>query len=94
MRTFFVISQIIYLPCIIPWLLIWGISFMGFDSGVSGGAITLVSIIGVYPLVVIACSIMAWVYHRKRKRLAFILNLVPLIWVLGIGIPILMWNLS
>ncbi|MEC0173765.1 hypothetical protein P4H83_02650 [Paenibacillus favisporus] len=94
MRTYFVISQIIYVLCFIPWLLIWGISFMGFDSGISGAAIALVSVIGVYPLVTIACAIMAWVFYKKRKRAAVIVNSIPLLWVLGIGVPVLALNLS
>ncbi|MEC0370204.1 hypothetical protein [Paenibacillus chibensis] len=92
MKTYLIISQIIYLLFIIPWLFIWGISFMAFDSGVSAGAILLVTIIGVYPLVAIASSIMAWVFHKRKARAAAILNLMPLLWVLGIGGPVFYIN--
>ncbi|WP_136605231.1 hypothetical protein [Paenibacillus dokdonensis] len=93
MKTFMIISQIIYLLFILPWLFIWGISFMGFDSGVSGGAIALVTIIGVYPLVAIACSIIAWVLHKRKTRTAVLINLIPMLWVVGIGGPVLYINL-
>lgn len=35
------------------WLLIWGISFMGFDSGFSWLAVTIVLVIGFYPVALI-----------------------------------------
>ncbi|WP_276917781.1 hypothetical protein [Aneurinibacillus aneurinilyticus] len=93
MKTFLVVSQIIYLICMIPWLFVWGISFMAFDAGISGEAIVLVSIISVYPLVAIACSLIAWILHRRRTRTAVIINLIPMVWVLGIGIPLLVITL-
>ncbi|MCD9025253.1 hypothetical protein [Cohnella silvisoli] len=94
MKKFLVISQVIYLLCVIPWVFIWGISFMGFDQGFSWYAVALVVGIGVYPIAVILCSIFAWKLRKHRKRAAIIVNLIPMVWVLGIGLPVSFLNFS
>ncbi|GGD79751.1 hypothetical protein [Paenibacillus nasutitermitis] len=90
MKTFLISTQILYLLCTVPWLLIWGVSFMGFDQGISFFNVALVILIGVYPLVVVVCSIIAWVLRKRRQRMSVIVNLVPMLWVLGIGLPVLL----
>jgi len=89
MKSFLIIVQLLYLLCIIPWLLIWGVSFMGFDQGISFFNVALVIVIGVYPLVVLICCIIAWVLRKRRQRMSIIVNLVPMLWVIGIGLPVL-----
>lgn len=93
MKTYLVSTQLIYLLFLLPWTLIWGISFMAFDGGVSLGAIALTLGIGIYPLVLIACSIVAWLQRNNRKRSAVFVNLIPMLWVLGAGVPMLIINL-
>ncbi|MDF2963799.1 MAG: hypothetical protein K0S39_5534 [Paenibacillus sp.] len=94
MKNFLIISQLIYLLCMVPWLVVWGLSFMGFDNGVSLVNVSIVLAIGVYPIAVIICSIIAWLLRSRRKRTAIIVNLVPCLWVIGLGIPLLILNLS
>ncbi|MUT64619.1 hypothetical protein [Paenibacillus sp. NEAU-GSW1] len=85
MRTLLVITQIIYLVLCIPWLVIWGMSFMSFDQGFSWSAAAFVGVITLYPLAVITCSIIAWVLHKRKKRAAVFINLVPMLWVVALG---------
>jgi hypothetical protein len=83
MRMFLIISQIFYLISIIPWFVIWGLSFMSFDGGVTFSNGVYVLVITLYPIAVIICSILSWVFRVKRKRLSLIFNLIPLIWVIS-----------
>ncbi|WP_445491727.1 hypothetical protein [Niallia sp. 03133] len=94
MLKFLVISQIFYLICIVPWLVIFGLSFMSFDGGVNFFNVAFVIGIGLYPIAVILCSIFAWFLRERSKRVAIILNLVPMLWVAGLGIPLLFLNFS
>lgn len=94
MKTFLVISQIVYALCILPWLLVFGLSFMGFDQGISLVNVAIVLAIGVYPVVVIICAIAAWLMRVRNKRVAIIVNLVPMLWVAGGGVPLLFLNFS
>ncbi|TLS52166.1 hypothetical protein FE782_12485 [Paenibacillus antri] len=93
MKAFFISSQILYVLCLAPWFLIWGISFMGFDSGFSWFAVALTGGIGLYPIAVIVCSILAWRNRIKRKRAAVIFNLVPMLWIALVVVPVVAINL-
>ncbi|HYK74242.1 MAG TPA: hypothetical protein VEV44_14195 [Pseudoneobacillus sp.] len=86
MKTFLIISQLVYLLCIIPWLPIWGLSFMSFDNGIALGNVTFVSAIGLYPIAVIICSIFAWLLRIRKMGIAIILNLIPMLWIVSIGL--------
>ncbi|MFC5469161.1 hypothetical protein ACFPPD_10555 [Cohnella suwonensis] len=88
MKSFLIIGQVMYALCLAPWLLVWGLSFMGFDQGFSLFNIALVAGIGLYPVALIACSILAWKLRKRKKKIAVLLNLVPLVWILGVGIPV------
>ncbi|MCR2804098.1 hypothetical protein [Paenibacillus soyae] len=83
MKAYLIILQAIYVLCLIPWFVFWGLSFMSFDMGFSWANITFVGTITLYPVAVIACSIVAWLIHKRKKRTAIILNLVPSLWILG-----------
>lgn len=89
MKVYLIISQLVYLICIIPWLPIWGLSFMSFDNGIDLGNTAFVLGIGLYPIVVIICSIFGWFLHKRRKGLAITINLVPVIWIVSIGLLVL-----
>jgi hypothetical protein len=66
---------------------------MGFASGINWFSTTLVVGIGLYPIAVIICSILAWVYRRHRLHTAIIVNLVPMLWVLLVGGRVVLINL-
>jgi len=82
MKVFLIISQIIYAVMLLPWIVILGLSVMVFDNGISLWGVGLMTAIGLYPLAVIVCSILAWLLLKKLKP-AFItiINLVPAIWI-------------
>lgn len=94
MKKFLILSQILYVLCLIPWLVIWGLSFMSFDNGFSWANITFVLSISLYPVAVILCTIMAWVLRIRRQRAAIVINLIPMIWVVGLGSLMILINFS
>lgn len=83
MRLFLVLSQIFYILSLIPWFIIWAMSFMSFDNGVNLSNSAFVLVITLYPIAVIVFSILSWVFRVKRKRLSLIFDLIPMIWVLS-----------
>ncbi|TYS18041.1 hypothetical protein FZC78_09440 [Rossellomorea vietnamensis] len=93
MKKYFIITQVVYVLFLMPWLLIFGLSFMSFDQGIVLANSLFVASIGIYPIVMIGCSLAAWILHRKKGRLAAILNGIPMLWVLGLSIPLLLINL-
>jgi hypothetical protein len=93
MKAFLIASQIFYVLCLIPWFLIWGITFMGFASGINWFSVMLTGGIGLYPVAVIVCSILAWKVRIRRKRTASIVNLVPMLWILLVIVPVVAINL-
>jgi len=87
MKWYLIISQIFYSITLIPWFFIWGISFMVFDSGIINiYNVSFVLIITLYPIAVILCSFLAWKMRIKKRKLAIIINLVPMIWVIGFSL--------
>ncbi|GLX70317.1 hypothetical protein [Paenibacillus glycanilyticus] len=94
MKKYLVISQIIYLLFLIPWLFTFGMSFFAFDNGFSAWNILFVIGIAVYPLFMITSSIVAWTLHRRHKQAAIITNCVPMLWVGSIGTLLLYATLS
>lgn len=93
LKTFLAVSQSLYALCLLPWLLVWGLSFMSFDQGFAWTSFALVAGIGIYPIAVVLCSIFAWILRKRRKRLATLLNLIPMVWILCLGIPLVIINL-
>lgn len=83
MKPYLIISQILYALFLFPWFVIWSMSFMSFDSGFNFANISFVLAITLYPVAVIACSILAWIFRVKKKRFANIINLVPMLWIIG-----------
>jgi hypothetical protein len=83
MRMFLIISQIFYLISLIPWFVIWAMSFMSFDGGVTFSNGVFVLVITLYPISVIVCSILSWVFRVKDQRLSLIFDLIPMIWVIS-----------
>ncbi|MEK3992585.1 MULTISPECIES: hypothetical protein [Robertmurraya] len=86
MKPFLIITQVLYVLSLLPWFVIWGMSFMSFDAGIGLYNSLFVITITLYPVAVIVGSILSWVFHRKRKNLAVIFNLVPLVWVIAFAV--------
>jgi len=85
-KLFLIITQILYVLSLLPWFVIWGMSFMSFDAGIGLYNSLFVITITLYPVAVIVGSILSWVFHRKRKKLAVILNVVPLVWITAFAV--------
>ncbi|MEH7302616.1 hypothetical protein [Neobacillus drentensis] len=83
MKLYLIISQILFALSLIPWFIIWGLSFMSFDSGVNLANGSFVIAITLYPVAVITCSILAWVFRVKRKKFSTIINLFPMLWIVA-----------
>lgn len=83
MTLFLIITQILFLVSLLPWYVIWMMSFMSFDSGIGLGNSAFVIAISLYPVAVIICSLLAWKLRGTSRRRAVVINLVPLIWVLS-----------
>ncbi|MGG0739719.1 hypothetical protein [Niallia taxi] len=94
MRAYLIITQIVYVLCLIPWFPIWGLSFMSFDGGFSFYNILFVLIISLYPVAVIACTIFSWIFRKKRKTAAIIINLIPMLWVVGLTLVLFTFRFS
>lgn len=91
MKPFLIITQILYALSLLPWFVIWSMSFMSFDAGIGFYNSLFVLIITLYPVAVIVSSILSWVFHRKRKKLSVILNLIPMVWVIAFAV-FMLWN--
>ena len=61
------ISQAVCLLSLVPWLVMAGLSFMAFDSGVSTGAEVFVAAVLSYPLLPIGTTIAAWILFARRN---------------------------
>lgn len=83
MKPFLIITQVFYILSLVPWFVIWGLSFMSFDSGFHFYNVFFVLVITLYPVAVLLGSILAWIYRVKKKRLAIMMNFLPMIWVIA-----------
>jgi hypothetical protein len=90
-KLFLILIQISYVLSLLPWFVIWGLSFMSFDAGIGFYNTLFVLIITLYPVAIIVSSIFAWVFRLKRRELAIFLSLVPMIWVISFAI-FMLWN--
>ncbi|MHC0039743.1 hypothetical protein [Pseudoneobacillus sp. C159] len=83
MKLYLIISQVLYTISLIPWLAIWGLSFMSFDSGFNVFNVSFVLAITLYPVAIIICSILSWVFKTRKRRFAIVINLIPLLWIIS-----------
>ncbi|MCQ6282525.1 hypothetical protein [Bacillus sp. EB600] len=83
MKPYLMIVQVFYLLSLVPWFVIWGLSFMSFDSGINLSNVSFVLAISSYPVAVIICSIFAWFFRVKKNRFAIIINLIPMFWIIA-----------
>ena len=82
-RAWLLVSQVLALLSLLPWLVIAGLSVMAFDAGYSTEAAVFVGTIWAYPLLPLVCSIVAWVcYVKHRMRGAVIVTSIPMLIVL------------
>ena len=57
------------------------------------GNVSFVLAIGLYPVAVLICSIIAWILHVRKRRGALIVNLIPMLWILFLGVPLFLINI-
>lgn len=70
-----IVSQILAVLSLVPWLVMAGLSVMAFDSGVTAEAWTFVLLVWAYPILPLILVIAAWIAFAKRKNvLAAILS--------------------
>ena len=91
-----IVSQVFAVLSLIPWLLMAGLSFMAFDSGVSAEAWTFVIVVWSYPIIPIVLAIAAWIaYRRRRNTLAAVLSgfsfAPPILCLLLIAVANMTW---
>lgn len=86
MKFYLIIIQAFYLLSLIPWFIIWGLSFMVFDNGISAWGISLMIIVSLYPVAVVICSILSWLFRGRFKSITvFFISAIPLLWVITFG---------
>lgn len=85
---FLLVSQIVYALFSLAWIIVALMSFMMFDSpdALSDGTTLFVFImVWMYPVALIGSAIVGWVlYHKRKFRGAVWIDLIPMLWVLGI----------
>jgi hypothetical protein len=86
MKFYLLVIQAFYLLSLIPWFIIWGLSFMVFDNGISAWGISIMIIVSLYPVAVVICSILSWLFKEKFKSITiFFISAIPLLWVITFG---------
>lgn len=86
MKIYLFMIQAFYLLTLFPWFIIWGLSFMVFDSGYSVWGISIMVVVSLYPIAVIICSILSWLYKKKLKsKTIFYISAIPMLWVISWG---------
>lgn len=86
MKIYLIIIQAFYVVTLLPWFIIWGLSFMVFDNGFSIWGISIMIVVSLYPIAVVICSILPWVFKKRLKSLTiFFISSIPLLWVITLG---------
>ncbi|MDG0794684.1 hypothetical protein OMP38_30495 [Cohnella ginsengisoli] len=80
------VSQLIFVLLVVPWLIVALTSFMIFDSPDSVTAawpIAIIVFVWAYPIALIVSIAVSWVlYHKRKFKGALWWGFVPVIWVL------------
>ena len=84
MKAYLISLQVLYILSFIPWYVIWLLSFMVFDGGVNAWNASFVLSITLYPVFVIVCAFIAWMYRKRSRRVAIVANALPLVVVSGV----------
>ena len=88
-RTWLIVSQVIYVLSLLPWIAMSALAVMAFDAPGSErqvGPWIFAGSIWAYPILPLVSAIVAWVlYARGRTRGAAIATAVPIIVVLAAG---------
>ena len=86
MKLYLILNQAFYLLTLLPWFVIWGLTFMVFDNGISAWGISIVIIVSLYPVAVVTCSVLSWLFRKRMKALNIIfISAIPLLWVIALG---------
>lgn len=88
MKLFLFISQSIYALMLVPWFIVWGVSFMVFNNGLSLWVVGIMIMVILYPIAVAVCSLLSWIHVKKKMRPVSIvaINLVPSIWIMAFAL--------
>ncbi len=78
-----IITQVLAILSLLPWLIFAGLSLLGFDSGYQLSAVLIVGTIWLYPLLPLGCAVYAWwLYWHGNQRGAIMSTSVPLVVVM------------
>jgi hypothetical protein len=78
--TWLIITQVLAILSLFPWLIMAGLSLLAFDSGYGPSAMLFVAVIWLYPFLPIGCAIRAWwLYRHGKLRGALITTSIPLV---------------
>ncbi len=82
-----IITQLLALVSLLPWLMIAGLAVMAFDAGFSWQALAFVGAVWAYPLLPLIASLIAWVaYARGNPTVALVSTSVPLLLAVPLAI--------
>nr|WP_106782511.1 hypothetical protein [Lysinibacillus timonensis] len=81
MRLYLIATQIVYFVTLIPWLILWAMAFIVISHASDMENAMLFSFLSIYPVVVIASSIIAWYFHSNKPFISLVLGLIPSIWI-------------
>ena len=87
---FLLVSQIVYALFSLAWIIVALMSFMMFDTPEAlsdAQTLFIFFMVWAYPVALIGSAVVSWVFYHKRKfKGAVRIDLIPLLWVLGIGL--------
>jgi NhaP-type Na+/H+ or K+/H+ antiporter len=82
------VSQIVFALLLLPWIVFLGLSTMMFDApdSVNNGTLLFIYfMIMIYPVGLVVGIVSSWICYAFRKfKWAYVLNFVPLLWVVPI----------
>ncbi|AZN43273.1 hypothetical protein [Paenibacillus albus] len=81
MRLYLITTQVVYAVSTAVWAFVWMMSFMMFDQGIQFLNTLFFLGVSIYPIVVVLSIILSWKLRKRRLRLAIVLNLIPMIWI-------------
>lgn len=78
-----IVSTLLYILSLIPWFYIVMFSPMAFDAGYTTSAIVFIYVLLAYPLFLIVCVVLAWIFYKFSKDMAaWVMTILPLVAVL------------
>jgi hypothetical protein len=84
-----IITQILAVLSLPPWLIFAALSPLCFDSGYTLSAVLIVGAIWLYPLLPLSSAILAWWLYRHGKRRGAVISSSVL---LVVAVPLLLYG--